>query len=74
MVPVTFASPIGTTGYTVSVIVLGASAGFGSGSCYLNVESQATTGFTFSCRAASNGNLTTINGGITFEYIAMIVN
>jgi len=71
---VTFTTPIGTTNYTVSVIVMGASTGFGSGSCYLNIESQTTTGFAFSCRSASNGNLTSINNGVTFEYIAIIVN
>jgi hypothetical protein len=74
LVNVAFGTAIGTTNYTVSVIVDGASTGFGSGSCYLNVESRTTTGFTFACRSAANGNLTTINGGVTFEYIAIIVN
>jgi len=73
-VSVTFNSDIGTTNYTVSVVVKGATNGFGSGSCYLNIEAQTTTGFTFTCRAASNGNLTSINNGVTFEYIAIIVN
>lgn len=73
-VNVAFSTAIGTTNYTVSVIVYQAPTGFGSGSCYINVESQTTTGFAFSCRSASNGNLTTINGGVTFEYIAIIVN
>jgi len=73
-VTVPFSSDIGTTNYTVSVIVNGATGGFGSGSCFINIESQTTTGFVFSCRAASNGAQTTLNNGITFEYIAIIVN
>jgi len=40
----------------------------------LNIESRTINGFSFSCRAATNGNLTTINSGVLFEYIAIIVN
>jgi len=71
---VTFSSSIGTTNYRVSLMTKGASTGIGSTSCLFNVETQTATGFTFTCRAANNGNTTSINSGITFEYIVMVDN
>jgi hypothetical protein len=66
---------VGSANYSVSLVTVGATAGAGIGGgnsgCVFNIDSQTSTQFVFSCRAANNGNPVTMTNGIQFEYIVV---
>ncbi|MND00967.1 hypothetical protein D3C83_197670 [compost metagenome] len=59
--------------YQVSIITVNAQTVGGTGSgtgCSWNVDSRATTGFTYACRAGNNGAPTDFTDGLVIGWIA----
>ena len=75
---VTFSSPMSNTNYRVSITNTntGGMFEYNSGNCQntmciFTIDSKTTTGFTFSTRSPLDGNVVSIAGGRTFDYIAI---
>jgi hypothetical protein len=78
---VTFSSPMPDTNYRVSITNTNTEGMFEYASglcannvCFFTIDSKTTTGFTFSARYTLTGDVYSIGGGRTFDYIAIADN